>query len=210
MTEAVSTRDRILNAAEGLVLRQGFNATTLDAILAEAGASKGAFFHHFASKEALGNALVERYADADAVALERFMGAAEELSDDPAEQVVHFVRLYEEAAHHIPTDQPGCLFVSFIYERGPGSPRDEDVIVESIELWRNRILAKLELAAETRPRLAEVDLSSLADMVFSTFEGGFILARATDDPEHLRRQLGHLRKYLELLIESDDHAAAAV
>ena len=208
MTEEVSTRDRILNAAEGLVIRHGFNATTLEAILGEAGASKGAFFHHFASKEALGNALVERYANADAAVLERFMGEAEALSDDPADQIVSFVRLYEEAAHDIANYQPGCLFVSFIYERGPGSPRDEDLILESIELWRDRILEKLELAAETRPRLSEVDLSALADMVFSTFEGGFILARATDEPDHLRRQLAHLRHYLELLLDVDDTAAA--
>jgi TetR/AcrR family transcriptional repressor of nem operon len=208
MTEEVSTRDRILNAAEGLVIRHGFNATTLEAILGEAGASKGAFFHHFASKEALGNALVERYANADAAVLERFMGEAEALSDDPADQIVSFVRLYEEAAHDIANYQPGCLFVSFIYERGPGSPRDEDLILESIELWRDRILEKLELAAETRPRLSEVDLSALADMVFSTFEGGFILARATDEPDHLRRQLAHLRHYLELLLDVDVTAAA--
>lgn len=208
MTEEVSTKDRILNAAEALVIRHGFNATTLEAILGEAGASKGAFFHHFASKEALGNALVERYANADAAVLERFMGEAEALSDDPADQIVSFVRLYEEAAHDIANYQPGCLFVSFIYERGPGSPRDDDLILESIELWRDRILEKLELAAETRPRLSEVDLSALADMVFSTFEGGFILARATDEPDHLRRQLAHLRHYLELLLDVDVAAAA--
>lgn len=189
------------------MITNGFNATTLEAILGEAGASKGAFFHHFASKEALGNALVERYAHADAVALEQFMGQAEALSDDPGEQVLHFVRLYEAAAHEISIAQPGCLFVSFIYERGPGSPRDEDVIVATVELWRNRILEKLEWAAETRPRLADVDLTSLADMVFSTFEGGFILVRATDEPDHLRRQLAHLRHYLELLLDVDVAAA---
>jgi TetR/AcrR family transcriptional regulator, transcriptional repressor for nem operon len=100
------------------------------------------------------------------------------------------------------------LFVSFIYERGPGSPRDEDAFVESIELWRNRLVEKLELAAQDRPGLACVDLASLADMVFSTFEGGFILARATGDPAHLRRQLGHLRRYLELLFEVDTAAVA--
>lgn len=209
MTEGVSTRDRILNAAEALVIRHGFNATTLEAILGEAGASKGAFFHHFASKEALGNALVERYANADAAVLERFMGEAEALSDDPADQIVSFVRLYEEAAHDIANYQPGCLFVSFIYERGPGSPQDDDLILESIELWRDRILEKLELAAETRPRLSEIDLSALADMVFSTFEGGFILARATDEPDHLRRQLAHLRHYLELLLGVAETAEVA-
>jgi TetR/AcrR family transcriptional repressor of nem operon len=203
MTTEVTTRDRIMNSAEKLVYEHGFNATTLEAILRDAGASKGAFFHHFASKEALGDALVERYAEADAALLEDYMGKAEALSDDPGEQILHFVRLYEEAADDITLAQPGCLFVSFIYEKGPGTPRDEDVIVESIELWRNRILEKLVQAAQEHPRLAAVDLPSLADMSFSTFEGGFILARATNDPVHLRRQLSHLRKYLELLLDVD-------
>jgi hypothetical protein len=47
-----------------------------------------------------------------------------------------------------------------------------------------------------------VDLESLADQVFTTFEGGFILARAMHDPSHLRAQLTHLRHYLELLFDS--------
>lgn len=45
-------------------------------------------------------------------------------------------------------------------------------------------------------------------MVFSTFEGGFILVQATDEPDHLRRQLAHLRHYLELLINEDAAADA--
>lgn len=191
-----------MDAAERLVLENGFNATTVDGILADADASKGAFFHHFESKEALGEALVRRYAERDAEVLEEFMTEAEGASDDPGEQVVAFVRLFEDAAEELSYVQPGCLFVSFIYERGPEFPGEGNLIMESIELWRNRILSKLEEAAESYPRLTEVDLSSLADQVFSTFEGGFILARATNEPEHLRRQLSHLRHYFELLMES--------
>jgi hypothetical protein len=55
-------------------------------------------------------------------------------------------------------------------------------------------------AAEHHPRLHEVDLVSLADQVFTVFEGGFVLARATDDWSHLGRQLGHLRHYVEFLL----------
>ena len=44
------------------------------------------------------------------------------------------------------------------------------------------------------------DLPSLADQVFTVFEGGFVLARATNDWSHLSRQLGHLRHYMELLL----------
>jgi hypothetical protein len=37
--------------------------------------------------------------------------------------------------------------------------------------------------------------------VFTTFEGGFILTRAMQDPSHLRAQLADLRHYLELLFQ---------
>ena len=66
---------------------------------------------------------------------------------------------------------------------------------------RTRLLDKLKAAARAHPPAVAVDLHSLADQVFTTFEGGFILARAMDDPSHLRSQLTHLRHYLELLFQ---------
>lgn len=202
VTTAGRTRDRILDAAEALVIAHGFHATTLDAILTDADVSKGAFFHHFESKDALGQALVTRYAERDAGVLEEFMTAAEAETDDPGQQVIAFVRKFEEATYDMTTVLPGCLFVSFIYERGPGLPPDgDDVIVESIEVWRNRILEKLEQAAPDHPRLQEVDLESLANHVFTTFEGGFVLARATNEWSHLGAQIAQTRRYMELLID---------
>lgn len=207
MLDNTSARDRIMDAAERLIFENGFNGTSLNAILGEAGASKGAFFHHFTSKEALGEALLDRYAAADSALLDEFMTKAESVSGDPAEQIVTFVSLFEEAADDITAEQPGCLFASFIYERGPGDRREDDVIIKSVQLWRNRILEKLKEASADRPRLDGVDLPSLADQVYSTFEGGFILARATNDPSHLRRQLAHLRRYFELLFGVETPAA---
>src|SRR5690606_23285433 len=112
-----STRDRILDAAERLVHRHGFAAATIDAVIDATPTSKGAFFHHFRSKDDLGRALVDRYARADAEILESFLRAAENETDDPAEQMVAFIRLFEEAADRIALQQPGCLFVSFLYAR---------------------------------------------------------------------------------------------
>lgn len=196
-----STRERMLDAAQALVLERGFTATTVDAVLDATGASKGSFFHHFPTKTALGRALVQRYADADADTLERFMRAAEERSADPGDQLLDFVRAFEEASDELAHVQPGCLFVSFVYEqRLPDGADVAATIVAAIELWRARILDKLERAAATRPLAAPVDLPSLADQVFATFEGGFVLARATGDPTKLRSQLRHLRTYLTLLL----------
>lgn len=200
-TTTQSARDRILEAAERRVYERGFNATTLDGILEDAKASKGAFFHHFASKEALGRALIEQYAERDAALLDEAMEAAEATSDDPGEQVLAFLKYFEGQAADIPALPPGCLFVSYVYERGPGMPPDDDIVVEAIESWRQRLLTKLEKAAPDHPRLGEVDLESLADQAFTVFEGGFVLARATNDWTHLQRQLAHLHNYMELLLE---------
>src|SRR5215204_6047038 len=165
--DGAATRERILDSAQRLVLQRGFAGTSVDAVLTAASVTKGGFFHHFLSKQALGLALVERYAAFDLQALEDFMAAAEAAADDPAEQLVAFVRLFEEGAAELTAMQPGCLFVSFIYER--------ELTAATIRAWRERVLGKLEQAAAVHPPASEVDLPSLADSIFTTFEGGFVL-----------------------------------
>lgn len=200
MPSPPGTRDRILDAAERLVMERGFNATTVDAILDAAGASKGAFFHHFASKADLGRVLVERYARADAELLDRLLAEAEARADDPAGQLVAFLEVFEEGLEDLSLAQPGCLFVSFVYEQFPGQEEVQASIRADVLHWRERILAKLTAATARRPPALPVDLETLADQVFTTLEGGFILARATGDPHALRDQLRHLRAYLTLLL----------
>lgn len=77
MAEERSTRDRLLDAFERLIVGSGSRAATLDAVAAEAGVSKGGLLYHFHSKEALVDAMIERLrrqADEDA---ERMRRAAE-------------------------------------------------------------------------------------------------------------------------------------
>jgi TetR/AcrR family transcriptional regulator, transcriptional repressor for nem operon len=200
VTAPTPVRDRILAAAHELVLAQGFSATTVDAVLGAASASKGAFFHHFPSKRALAHALVERYAAGDRAILDEFMAAAEATSDDPADQLIAFVRAFEDASDDFALSQPGCLFVSFVYEQVPDTDDVRPLIVESIEYWRARIVEKLDQCRAAGRLATDVDVNSLADHVFTTFEGAFILARATAEPGHVRAQLGHLRRYLQLLL----------
>lgn len=202
MPRATPVRDRILDAAHDLVFEQGFSATTVDAVLEAAQASKGAFFHHFPTKRALGRALVERYATGDLALLETTMRGAEDASDDPAAQLIAFLRAFEEDARSDGSlSQPGCLFVSFVYERVPDTDEIRPLIVDAIEHWRRRIADKLLEARDAGRLPADVDPNSLADHVFTTFEGAFVLARATGEPAHVSKQLGHLRRYFELLVD---------
>jgi len=56
----VSARDRVLDAAVDLFATQGFDATSVSQVIDRAGLTKGGFYHHFASKDAL---LYEVYGD---------------------------------------------------------------------------------------------------------------------------------------------------
>ena len=56
-----SARSRILRAAFEEIYRHGYQGTRVDAILAETGLTKGAFYHHFSSKQDLGYAVVDEF-----------------------------------------------------------------------------------------------------------------------------------------------------
>jgi TetR/AcrR family transcriptional repressor of nem operon len=199
--DGTPTRERILDAASRLVVERGFAATTVDAVLEAAGTTKGAFFHHFESKAALGHALVERYAAGDRRMLHEFMARAEEASDDPAEQLVAFLRLFEEAADEIAHEESGCLYVSFVQQSQLVDESTIEVIVDTVLDARKLLAAKLEEAAALHPPREPADPASLADLVFTTFEGAFILVRTMGDPTLMSTQLAHLRRYVELLFE---------
>lgn len=58
--EYAAKRNKILDSALRLIYTKGFERMTIQDLLAELGISKGAFFHYFASKKDLLEALIER------------------------------------------------------------------------------------------------------------------------------------------------------
>lgn len=194
--DGAKTRERILDEAERLVLDQGLAATSIDDVLGAAGTSKGAFFHHFPSKNHLARAIVERYAEGDIAFLEEYMARAEAEAEDPAAQLVAFIRLFEDAADEMVAQQPSCLYVSYIYERQLFDDGTNDLIAGAIRAYRDRIAGKVTAAIERRPPLVPVDPIALADHLTVTFEGAFVLTRALADPSIMRQQLALVRSYV--------------
>ena len=74
------TRDKLLKAAFEEIYRRGFQAASLDTILAKAGVSKGALYHHFPDKASLGYAVVDEVVKG--LLLERW-GVLEPPTGDP-------------------------------------------------------------------------------------------------------------------------------
>lgn len=198
-----ATRSKIMDAAEALILEQGFSGTSVDSVIAAAGITKGTFFYHFDNKAALAKALVDRFAALDLCHLEENMQRAEHLSRDPLQQLLIFVGLFIEDAERLTEPYPGCLFASFIYESGLFDEAVLEVITEAYAAWEKRLGDKLREAAQIRPPREDVDLDSLAEMITVVFEGAFIVSKTRREPKVVAAQLQHYRCYLELLFAEE-------
>jgi TetR/AcrR family transcriptional repressor of nem operon len=193
------TRERILDAAQDLILDHGFGATTVDAVTGRAGITKGAFFHHFPSKAELGRALAHRYAELDETHLRENMARAEKLASDPLQQLLVFVALYEEQFAALDQPFPGCLFASYIYEN---KLFDEDTLVvlrRNALVWREALKAKLAQVVARHPPGRPVDIDTLSDLFYALTEGTFVMTKTLGDRTLLVRQCQLLRTLIEQL-----------
>ena len=195
---AQSTRQRILEQAHQLILQQGFAATSLDQMLERAGVTKGAFFHHFDSKEQLAAALVDRYLDDERRTFEATMGRAEKLSSDPLQQVLIGLALLEEMFAALEAPHPGCLVAAFLYQNQLMTPQTTAKSREAFLVWRRYVAAKLSAAAKERPPRTPLDYDAVGDLLNTVVEGAFMMSKLFGDPRIMPQQLQQLRRYLEL------------
>lgn len=197
----MDTKERILDAAKVLVLERGFAATPVDEIIRATDLTKGAFFHHFPSKSDLGRALLQRYADEDLSLFDDLADRADVLAEDPLQNVLLFLRLFEEFVETIERPFPGCMFASYIYEGQQFGPEVHDLIASALKSWASLYERKFEaLLAARKPKL-NVTAKQLAESIVCLMEGGFLLARAFDDPAIIIRQSRQFRHYLRFLFE---------
>jgi TetR/AcrR family transcriptional repressor of nem operon len=188
-----------MDAAQDLILRQGFAGTPIDEILVQAGITKGAFFYHFKSKDDLALALVERYAAGDAAHLERTLDRAERLGRDPLQKLLVFVGLLQEEAEELTKPFAGCLYASYCYEAQLFDQQTFDVVRSGVQQWRARFADKLQVVIDRYPPRLAATAEQLAGMILAIFEGSFVLTKILDEPQYIAEQLAQYRNYLELL-----------
>ena len=83
-----NARTKLLQAALGVIRTKGYTATTVDELCAAAGVTKGAFFHHFDSKEALAVAAADFWSETTGAL---FAAAAYHDQADPLDRVLGYI-----------------------------------------------------------------------------------------------------------------------
>ncbi|WP_455197637.1 TetR/AcrR family transcriptional regulator [Kaarinaea lacus] len=191
------TKEKILDAAESLVLDHGYGATSIDQILTKTGITKGAFFYHFKSKSELAQALVARYVKRDDELLYSLVEKSEKLSRDPLQQILIFLGLLIEVFEGM-EQPPGCVVASFVYQFEEFDVDTKSAVVKGFDEWHRVLDEKFSMAMEKNSPRIEVDARTLVDMMLSIFEGGLIVARMVSDTTVMVKQLTQFKNYIEL------------
>lgn len=202
MRKGEKTRAKIMDIAENAILAKGFEATSIDEIIEEAGITKSGFFYHFQDKNALAMALLRRYIDREEALFDDLFGRAAELHEDPLHAFLIGLKLFSEMMGKLPTIHPGCLIAVYCYNERLYQNEIRLLSQESALAWRARFQEILEEIATKYPLRDDVDLVALADMVSSTFEGGIAMSKILRDQNVLPEQILLLRSYIKLLFLS--------
>jgi TetR/AcrR family transcriptional repressor of nem operon len=193
---APETRAKLLDAARDVIRTKGYAGSTVDDICAAAGVTKGSFFHHFDSKEALGIAAVERFG---AMAAKLFGNAPYRAKSDPRDRVLGYVD-FRIALLTGELPLYTCLIGTTVQEAYESHPNlrlacDRMLSEHVAELTRDLTAAKARYAHE-----ASWGPESVGYFMQCVLQGAFIFAKAKQSAEIATASLGHLRNYLVSLL----------
>jgi TetR/AcrR family transcriptional regulator, transcriptional repressor for nem operon len=195
-SERPNARSKLIDAAHALVRRKGYSATSVDEICAAAGVTKGAFFHHFASKEALAVAAAEQWtARADELI---FTLPDWTRLEDPLDRLLAHID-FRAAMMDGPAEDFTCYVGTMVQESFASSDTLRAAADASMSAYAER-LAEDIAAAVANYRIGDrVDALSLAYHVQAVLQGAFILAKAKGDSEIARDSTAHLKRYIQML-----------
>ena len=192
-SERQSAKIKLLDAALNVIRAKGYSATTVDDLCAAAGVTKGAFFHHFASKEALAIAAADYWSEVTGAL---FADAPYHAHADALDRVLGYID-FRKALLRGSVPEFSCLVGTLVQEVYDTHPAIRAAVDRSISEHAARI--ETDIAEAMRALGVEGNAQSLALHTQAVIQGAFILAKAKGGAEVAADSIDHLRRYVELL-----------
>jgi TetR/AcrR family transcriptional repressor of nem operon len=192
------SRRRILEAALIVFRTKGYTATTVDDLCAAASVTKGSFFHHFDSKEAAALAAIAHWNETTG---ELFASAPYWKIDDPCARLLAYL---DFRAGLVRGNLPefACLLGTIVQETFASHPALQTACGAGIAAHAQTITPTIAAAKEKYAPRADWSAESLALHIQTVLQGGFVLAKAMNDPRMALDAIEHLKRYVEMLLSS--------
>jgi len=191
-----ATREKLLRAAFEEIYRRGFQAASLDTILAQAGVTKGALYHHFPTKAALGYAVVDEVVRG--LLLERWLGVLQAQPGDPVTALQGTLR--DRAANLTAGEiELGCPLNNLAQEMSPLDEQFRRSLDATFETWREGFAEALARGQAEGSVRRDVDAKQVATFIVAAVEGSYGLAKSAQRGTMVRANLELLGMFLESL-----------
>jgi TetR/AcrR family transcriptional repressor of nem operon len=189
------SKTKLLNAALHVIRAKGYSAARIEDICEAAGLTKGSFFHHFDSKEALALAAADYWNE---ITGGLFASAPYRGHADPLDRLLAYVDFRK---YILLGDLPDftCLVGTMVQEVYDTHPNLREACNRSISGHAETLIPDIEEAMVQRGMHPNWTAESLALYTQATIQGAFILAKARHSPEIAAQCIDHLHRYLELL-----------
>jgi TetR/AcrR family transcriptional regulator, transcriptional repressor for nem operon len=195
VSEKPNARTKLLLAALAVIRTRGYAASTVEDLCKAAGVTKGAFFHHFRSKDDLGVAAA-RFWTTTTGAL--FEAAPYHDLADPLDRVLAYLD-FRAALLGGRLGEFTCLAGTMLQETYETSPPIAAASYASIATHARSLEADF---ADVIALYGPADCPTAASLALHTqtvLQGAFILAKGQGDATIVHDALDHLRRYLKLL-----------
>lgn len=191
------TRQTLLEAAFAEIHRNGFQAASLTQILADTGLTKGALYHHFPDKKALGLAVVEEVIRPRLAAM-----MFEPLADTRQPLAAMQALLAAKAAEDDPMVVTlGCPLNNLMQEMSPVDESFRQRLNEVFEAWVAVVAAALKRGKTAGEVRRDVDAEATAFFIVSALEGCVGMSKNTQSVAAYRSCLAQLGRFLDTLRE---------
>ncbi|WDR03894.1 TetR/AcrR family transcriptional regulator [Devosia algicola] len=188
---------KLLDAALSVIRTKGYSSTSVDDLCREAGVTKGAFFHHFKSKNDLGVAAADYWSLFTGTL---FTNAPYHDHADPLDRVLGYLE-FRKALLRGGVPDFTCLVGTMVQETYETAPNIRDACDRSISEHAAKIEADIDAAMQARAMAVDWTAESLALHTQAVLQGAFILAKAKGGAAIAADSIDHLIRYVKLLFD---------
>jgi TetR/AcrR family transcriptional regulator, transcriptional repressor for nem operon len=198
------SKTKLLNAALHVIRAKGYTATRVEDVCEAAELTKGSFFHHFDSKEALALAAADYWSE---VTSAFFASAAYQAESEPVARLLAYVD-FRKTILQGELAEFTCLVGTMVQEVYDTHPALREACNRSIRGHAATLVPTIEAAMQERGGLTGFTAESLALYTQASIQGAFVLAKASHSTAVAEQVIDHLRRYIELLFNQSPIARA--